>query len=172
MAGRTLAAEVIGGFIATMAGDTVRRSGRAVIEGCRQPGAGAVTGRTLSRIMVCRLVSAMAGDTICRPSRIMIKSCRQPGTCVVASRTLPRIMVHWPVLQVAAAAVLCKRTTMIEDNLVPPFNRMAGPAFKTELPIMWFILGMTGSACRIATHARYHATRPGKQTKSPSVPRR
>lgn len=38
---------------------------------------------------------------------------------------------------------------MIEDNLVPPFNRMAGPAFKTELAIMRFVLCMADNTRRV-----------------------
>ena len=53
---RALAAEMVRWRVPAVAGNTVRCPCRAVIEGRRQPDAGAVTGRTLSRIMVCRLV--------------------------------------------------------------------------------------------------------------------
>ncbi len=84
VAGRALRREVIGGFVAVVAGDTIGGVGQPVVEFCRFPAFGAVTARALTRKMVDGFVFAVAVLAVNCFHGHVIELGWFPGVCAVA----------------------------------------------------------------------------------------
>ena len=81
----------------------------------------------------------------------MIEGGWPPGIGAVACRTLPGIMIGGAVFQMATVAIFSNHTSMVENNLIPPYHCMACRTIESEQTIMRFILGMAGDTGRIIT---------------------
>ena len=69
MAGSALTAVMVVGFLAAVAGNTIRCSSRRVVEVCTRPGGRGMAGSALTAVVVGGFLAAVAGYTIRRTCR-------------------------------------------------------------------------------------------------------
>jgi len=124
---------VVGGFLISMAGDTIGRVDSRVVETGRHPSIGIMTDGTLALEVVGRFIFGVAGCAVDRAGDEMVKIRRQPGGGAVTGRTLSSKMIGGFVLAVTGDAANAGDRAVIEVDIPPGFSRMAQLAVAFEM---------------------------------------